>query len=322
MSSKLNSTKRVICIGHAPYFGLHMPTGDERTEVEIVDFYHGDDSAVFNCIERFKPDAMLAFRPELIPPSVLLSFSGPKIGFSSEIFPKIIENRIIGDKTHYDKQSFFLGTTTRYFDYMFHYDVASKSYLEGIGVFMSDFPPYPLSDQLFVEESAVRDIDILFIGRISERRARLLDRIKKLRCRAVVIDHGLYGRDIINLLKRSKVVLNLHAEDHISFEPRVLIGAAAGAQVVTEAIHTPTWLVDDPFLRIDAKQDEWVEATMECVASFSHHLQSERRRRFAADLAQKCSANKFLNGYLDQIADGSLPKFRVATVGDEAGQNR
>jgi len=316
MRSTSSSLKRVVCVGHAPYFGLHMPSDDGRRSVEIVDFYHGDDSAIFNCIERFKPDALFAFRPELIPPSILMTFSGPKIGFSSEIFPKIGKSQTIGDKSHFDKKNFFLGTGTRYFDYMFHYDIASKSYLESIGVFMSDFPPYPLADQLFLEDGGVRDIDILFIGRVSERRAKLLDRVKKLRCRVVVIDHGLYGSDIINLLRRSKVVLNLHAEDHISFEPRVLIGAAAGAQVVTEAIHTPRWLIEDPFVRIDVRQDEWTDATMECVRSFSDQARTDLRRGFARKLAQSCSANNFLNEYLDRVADGTLPRFRVSATGN------
>ncbi|MCI9882919.1 MULTISPECIES: hypothetical protein [Methylobacterium] len=300
---------KVVCVGHLPYFGLHMPSSTDSLSVEHLEFYHGDSSTVFNLLERFKPQILFAFRPELIPASVLMAFSGLRIGFSSEIFPKLINFPSKIDPEHEGKLRFFLGSSINFYDYMFHYDAASQEYNESKGVFMSGYPPYPLNDKLFDDVNVEKDIDVLFIGRISKRRYQALEKIKRRKIRLVSIDHGLFGDDIINLLRRSKVVLNIHAEKHVSFEPRVLIGAAVGACVVTEEINIPQWLPDNPFQIINIDDENWIDKIDESLIRFDHSF--VERQNFRNGLRSICSANKFLEDIINKARLGDVNRFQL-----------
>ncbi|TPM37558.1 hypothetical protein [Mesorhizobium sp. B2-3-4] len=48
------------------------------------------------------------------------------------------------------------------------------------------------------------------------------------------VAHGLSGRALAALFRRSKVVLNIHADEMPSFEPRIYLGAACGCVVLSE----------------------------------------------------------------------------------------
>lgn len=99
------------------------------------------------------------------------------------------------------------------------------------------------------EEGLGRDIDILFIGRSSERRERALaryaDLFDRFRCELVLADpsipHAHEGPDFVaggskrRLLARSKVLLNLHAEDGAGFEwLRAAEAISSGCAIASE----------------------------------------------------------------------------------------
>jgi hypothetical protein len=76
--------------------------------------------------------------------------------------------------------------------------------------------PISYSDNLKVADCSTipdteKDIDILFIGSISPRRKELLERFKLLKdINVMIADGGLWGDDRTALLKRSKVIINIH----------------------------------------------------------------------------------------------------------------
>jgi hypothetical protein len=99
---------------------------------------------------------------------------------------------------------------------------------------------------------AERDIDVLFLGRASERRERALagyaDLLERFRCEFVLADPSVpnahegpsfvTGANKRALLARSKVLLNLHAEDGAGFEwLRAAEAISCGCAVVSE--HSP-----------------------------------------------------------------------------------
>lgn len=284
---------RVLVVGHRPYFEFHMPETHGTTLVKKLEYYHDVANDAFNEIERFKPNVLLAFRPELIPLSVLLSFAGLKIGFSSEIFPKLVGKSIVGDVSHRDKFKFFDNSAVRRYDELYHYDASSKEFLDNSGIKFSGFPPYPLNPFLFEAEVSEKDIDVLFIGRVSPRRYELLEPLKRKNIRLVSIDHGFYGDDLLRLLTRSKIVLNIHAEDHSSFEPRTLIGAAVGAVIVSEPIPIPEWMQNCPFVftnDLGSNIVSRVDYALENYEDLSHQA-----RLFRDYLRIQCSANDFID---------------------------
>jgi GT2 family glycosyltransferase len=99
-------------------------------------------------------------------------------------------------------------------------------------------------------DAAERDIDVLFIGRLSERRARALashaDILERFRCHLQISDNTrpsltsapdfIAGDEKRDLLARAKVLLNIHADDGApDFEAlRVVEAICAGCVVVSE----------------------------------------------------------------------------------------
>jgi hypothetical protein len=56
-----------------------------------------------------------------------------------------------------------------------------------------------------------KDIDILFMGSISPRRKDLLERLKTIDgAKIMIADGGLWGEERLGLIKRSKIVINIH----------------------------------------------------------------------------------------------------------------
>ena len=298
MAINQNYEHRVLVVGHRPYFELHMPETHGKTLIHKLEFYHGVENRAFNVIEAFKPDALLAFRPELVPLSVLLSFSGEKIGFSSEIFPQKIGDRIVGAEVHRRKFDFFDNSAIRRFDQLYHYDISSKEFFDSVGMKFADFPPYPLNPILFERKNCHKDIDVLFIGRVSPRRYEMLEPLKRRKFRLVSIDHGLFGEELVNLLRRSKVVLNIHAEDHVSFEPRTLIGAAVGAVVVSEPIPIPPWMTACPFIFTNDLGSNLMSRLDLALESYDEQLR--RAEAFRCELETLCSANQFIDRCLSR----------------------
>ena len=68
--------------------------------------------------------------------------------------------------------------------------------------------PYRYTPELERVRPAEKDVDVLFFGSISPRRAEILGKIKGL-----VIAHGCYGRDLDALVARAKIVVNVHYTD-------------------------------------------------------------------------------------------------------------
>lgn len=80
---------------------------------------------------------------------------------------------------------------------------------------------------------STRNIDVMHYGSINERRRRLLNEIRDYCCVEIVED--VYGEEMYALLKRAKVVLNLHYYPHAPLEIfRIYEALSYGCHVVSE----------------------------------------------------------------------------------------
>ena len=81
--------------------------------------------------------------------------------------------------------------------------------------------------------SDVQDIDILFYGSINERRLIIIDELKRFA--KVFVATGIYGEDLLAIIARSKLVVNMHYYDSRIFEAvRVSLLLANRKAVVAE----------------------------------------------------------------------------------------
>jgi hypothetical protein len=84
-----------------------------------------------------------------------------------------------------------------------------------------------------------RDIDVLFIGTITPRRQAILAQLQDALPLTVA---GAYGQDMVTLMNRAKVILNIHGEEHLDTETRIYEALACGGFVITERLS-----IESPF---------------------------------------------------------------------------
>jgi len=114
------------------------------------------------------------------------------------------------------------------------YSLKNIEFLKSIGVNSVRHVPIGYSSALVREiPQNEQDIDILFYGWINDRRAAVLDKLKEFSNVAAVT--GVYGAELLSLLSRAKLVLNLHFYDTNIFESvRVSFLLANKKAVVSE----------------------------------------------------------------------------------------
>lgn len=147
---------------------------------------------------------------------------------------------------------------------------------------------------------AVRDIDIVFLGHDSPRRARFFarhaERLARYRCHLALNDPQrprllstpgfVCGRDRSQLLRRSRALLNIHAAERPYFEwQRALYAMANGCLVVSETSLGAEPLCDGQHL---------VFAPLESLMDrCEEYLQDEYRRQAIAEQAYRFLRNEF-----------------------------
>ncbi len=78
-----------------------------------------------------------------------------------------------------------------------------------------------------------KDIDVLFVGNILPRRRFWLDSLKKY---FNIVEQNAYGRGMTELFNRSKIVLNIHAEDYLDTETRIFEALGCGCFMLSEKL--------------------------------------------------------------------------------------
>jgi glycosyltransferase involved in cell wall biosynthesis len=82
-------------------------------------------------------------------------------------------------------------------------------------------------------EGITKDIDILFVGTLLPRRQKI---ISELSDSFSVTTCSAFGEDMVNLINRAKIVLNIHGEDFLDTETRVYETLACKGFLLTETL--------------------------------------------------------------------------------------
>ncbi len=81
----------------------------------------------------------------------------------------------------------------------------------------------------------VKNIDILFVGTLLPRRQKI---ISELATSFSIETANVFGREMVELINRAKIILNIHGEDFLDTETRVYEALACKAFVITETLST------------------------------------------------------------------------------------
>jgi hypothetical protein len=196
----------------------------------------GDVETLLRALRAFRPDVVVVFRPEVIPAGALRDIHAPIVGFLTEPIPRTVGG------THHDLQRRLWEleqVDASSFDRVVSFDpLIATTAAEILPVWRS--VPLPVADRFY---RPVRPIAgrprVLFVGRSTEHRERMLAPAKELFPDLLHMAFGVGAGELEELLDRHDVALNVHNDTYLSFENRVCLHLAAGHLVISEPL-SPT----------------------------------------------------------------------------------
>jgi hypothetical protein len=231
------SRARVAFVGQETYFRA-ASLGSPTLEIEprFIDFRAGAaPEPVLDALASFAPDAVVLFRPEIVPEGLFRDLRVPVVGFLTEPLPR-------GQDEPHPDLAVRLAQTEAIdrgnFDRIVSFDPlfveAADPHAPGCRSV-----PLPVDDPFFlpVRPSSVPP-RVVFVGRSTEHREEYLLPVKHA-FDVYHVAHGVYGDRLLELLRETDVGINLHNEPYPSFENRVCLHLAAGNLVVSEPL-SPT----------------------------------------------------------------------------------
>jgi hypothetical protein len=286
---------RVAFVGQMEYFRFHFENDlNDLYEVKKFHLRWFDPPAdYYEDLVAFRPDFTIVFRGEFLPVDLLPRLSGVKIAFSSEPMPKIIDGRPMHTADTLGRFRLFLTIFERAFDYIFHYDQSSESFFLSHGVQLSGFIPLPIATKTLKPLATKPWRDILFFGRSTPHRENFLGLLKR-EFDILHIAHGFPGpkgeieRDFLPLICSFHVALNIHAENELSWEPRLQQMLACGSLVVSEPVSPNDYLVPGThYLEVGSPAElyELCQEVLDHPAKFSYIRQNgldQVRRQLSA----------------------------------------
>jgi hypothetical protein len=228
---------RIVFVGQETYFRAAALTSQTPEVLPcFVDFRAGaEPRPMLEAVHSFAPDAVIVFRPEIIPQGLFATLRVPTLGFLTEPLPR-------GDgKPHPDlrvrlDQTRLIDRSN--FDRIVSFDPLFVEAADPLAPVWRSVP-LPVDDRFFapVRPSTVPP-RIVFIGRSTEHREWYLVGVKHA-FDVVHLAHGIFGQRLLDLLGETDVGINLHNEPYPSFENRVCLHLAAGNLVISEPL-SPT----------------------------------------------------------------------------------
>jgi hypothetical protein len=224
---------RIAFVGQSTFFAAcSLEEQSHRARTTFVEFRAGKDAeSMLARVRAFGPDAVIVFRPEILPAGVFADLRAPVIGFLTEPIP-----RTRGHRAHPDlrRRRFALSAMDPgNLDRLVAFDPLIVPTADGrMRVWRS--LPLPVADRLFAPVSEGSS-SVLFVGRSTPHRERFLARPKA----ELDVVHAAFGIDtdeLARLMGQHDIAVNLHNEPYPSFENRVSLHLAAGQLVVSETL--------------------------------------------------------------------------------------
>ncbi|MBI0582576.1 MAG: glycosyltransferase family 1 protein [Methanomassiliicoccales archaeon] len=127
-----------------------------------------------------------------------------------------------------------------------------------------------------------KDIDVLFYGAITPRRQKILDELGK--------KHSIYhirwlGEEMTDVVNRSKILLNIHAEEFLDTETRIYEGLGWGAFILSEKLSE-----DDPF--VPGQHFAEIQNVEEMSKAIDYYLKNEAEREMIASQGHQEAMSK------------------------------
>lgn len=280
---------------------------------EVLEFpfkYHMKDQDLRDLVE-FNADFNFFFRGEFFPENVLPKLTGKKVCLSSEPFPGIINGKLKYTRDSYCRYKSFKPIATKKFDYLFHYDATSLPFFKSEGLEISGIFPFPVATGVYRKVEMQKMWDFFFIGRSTPHREEFFGQLKHC-YNFLHICHGVWGRDLVQYANQSKILLNVHAENEISWEPRLQMLMATGNLVISEQV-SPNSILQPGV--------DFVEVTSpkELFEAGEYYLHNEKEREAIAcnaveKIFKKLDSKQVFGTLIHDIQNGVYPRFQSSRI--------
>jgi hypothetical protein len=228
---------RTAFVGQETYFlssALNQAAGG--LEPRFFDFRADTDfSPVADELADFRPHVIVVFRPEIVPAAALVGCGALRIGFLTEPLPRRGPD---GAESHPDlvrRLRYLKAIDPANFDRIVSFDpLVAATASDAVPVFRSF--PLPVADEFFLPVEPYEESPRpLFLGRSTEHRELWLAEAKH-HFDTLHIAHGISGDELLELMAKPAVSINIHNEPYPTFEVRVPLCMAAGHLVVSEKL--------------------------------------------------------------------------------------
>jgi len=237
MSMPSDSTRTKIAFISQPEYFRFIYEHDLADFADVFEFklQMGMEFGNFAPLIEYQADYNFFFRGEFVPKGVLENLHGHKIALSSEPFPRVVDDRYEYTRDSINRYLNFRTIRDKPYDYVFHYDGASLPVLTSDEIYVSGEFPFPVATSVYSSRLKPNLWDIFFIGRSTLHRERHFGYLKH-HYNFLHICHGVWGPELVDYMCASKICLNVHAENEISWEPRMQMMLSCGVFVISEKI--------------------------------------------------------------------------------------
>ena len=264
----------------------------------------------FESLIDFNADINVFFRGEFIPNGLLKRLNGIKVALSSEPFPSYINGKLNFTFDSYKRFEAFLNIRDKSYNYVFHYDKSSEMFLKNHGIMISGSFAFPIATMTYKPIALKKKWDVFFIGRSTPYRERFLAPIKHY-FNVLHVAHGIHGNDLVPYLNQSRILLNLHADNEISWEPRVQMLMATSNLVFSHTISPNEFFEPNKdYVEID------LEDPFDLYNKVKYYLENEREGKaiakngFEKVLKYFDARTRFVQLFQD-IQYGKYPEFKI-----------
>lgn len=236
------ANKRIAFIAQPEYFRFTYET-DLNEAFDVIEFKFSEimTNGDWSGLLKFQADYNIFFHGETIPNTLLEQLNGKKINLSTEPFPRVINSKIQYTRDSINRYRSFRRIREKKFDYVFHYDKNSFPIFERDGLKLSGEFVLPVATSVYQPIDEEKIWDLFFVGRSTEHRENFFGFLKYY-YDFLHIAHGIWGPDLVKYLCASRICLNVHAENEITWEPRLQMMLACGAFVISEPISSNEYI--------------------------------------------------------------------------------
>ena len=167
-------------------------------------------------------DATIVFKGEMLTPEILERCSRPRVLY----FPD--------DILIYPNYAKFIKYIGHCYDIVYTFDREAIPTFHTLGCKNVKWMPSWTGDDLFYDKKLERDIDVSFVGSFNEYRIKMMNTVKYyFKDKHLCFKEGVYGDEYVNLLNRSKVVINAAQGLVSGVSQRIFEATACNALVIT-----------------------------------------------------------------------------------------